>query len=114
MSNIIEQLEKEQMTREVPPFAPGDTVVVQVKVKEGNRERLQAFEGVVIGKRNRGLNSAFTVRKISHGEGVERVFQTYSPAIADITVKRRGDVRRAKLYYLRGLEGKAARIKEKL
>ncbi|NJN47615.1 MAG: 50S ribosomal protein L19 [Candidatus Competibacteraceae bacterium] len=114
MSNIIEQLENEQMTREIPPFAPGDTVVVQVKVKEGTRERLQAFEGVVIAIRNRGLNSAFTVRKISHGAGVERVFQTYSPTIAAITVKRRGDVRRAKLYYLRGREGKAARIKEKL
>jgi large subunit ribosomal protein L19 len=114
MSNIIEQLEKEQMTFEAPEFNPGDTVIVQVKVKEGTRERLQAFEGVVIAKRNRGLNSAFTVRKISHGEGVERVFQTYSPAIASVKVKRRGDVRRAKLYYLRGLEGKAARIKEKL
>ncbi len=114
MSNIIEQLEQEQITREVPSFGPGDTVIVQVKVKEGNRERLQAFEGVVIAKRNRGLNSAFTVRKISHGEGVERVFQTYSSAIANIKVKRRGDVRRAKLYYLRGREGKAARIKEKL
>ena len=114
MSNIIQQLEQEQMSREVPAFSPGDTVIVQVKVKEGNRERLQAFEGVVIGKRNRGLNSAFTVRKISHGEGVERVFQTYSPMIATIKVKRRGDVRRAKLYYLRGREGKAARIKEKL
>ncbi|HXH04695.1 MAG TPA: 50S ribosomal protein L19 [Candidatus Competibacteraceae bacterium] len=114
MSNIIEQLEKEQMTREVPAFGPGDTVEVMVKVKEGNRERLQAFEGVVIAKRNRGLNSAFTVRKISHGEGVERVFQTYSPAVAEIRVKRRGDVRRAKLYFLRGREGKAARIKEKL
>lgn len=114
MSNIIEQLEAEQMSREVPDFAPGDTVVVQVKVKEGNRERLQAFEGVVIARRNRGLNSAFTVRKMSHGEGVERVFQTYSPAIDSIEVKRRGDVRRAKLYYLRGLTGKAARIKEKL
>jgi len=114
MSNIIEVLEKEQMTREVPDFAPGDTVVVQVKVKEGTRERLQAFEGVVIGKRNRGLNSAFTVRKISHGEGVERVFQTYSPQIASIEVKRKGAVRRAKLYYLRELTGKAARIKEKL
>ena len=114
MSNIIEQLEQEQITREIPVFQPGDTVSVQVKVKEGNRERLQTFEGVVIAKRNRGLNSAFTVRKISHGEGVERVFQTYSPAIADIVVKRRGDVRRSKLYYLRGLEGKAARIKEKL
>ncbi len=114
MSNIIEQLEQEQATREVPQFGPGDTVEVFVKVKEGTRERLQAFEGVVIAKRNRGMNSAFTVRKISHGEGVERVFPTYSPKIADIKVKRRGDVRRAKLYYLRGLEGKAARIKEKL
>ena len=112
--NIIEELEKEQMSREVPDFAPGDTVVVQVKVKEGTRERLQAFEGVCIAKRNRGLNSAFTVRKISHGEGVERVFQTYSPSVADIQVKRRGDVRRAKLYYLRGRTGKAARIKEKV
>ena len=114
MSNIIEELEKEQMGREVPEFGPGDTVVVQVKVKEGNRERLQAFEGVCIAKRNRGLNSAFTVRKISHGEGVERVFQTYSPTVDSIEVKRRGDVRRAKLYYLRELTGKAARIKEKL
>lgn len=114
MSNIIEELEKEQMTKEVPDFSPGDTVVVEVKVKEGDRERLQAFEGVVIGKRNRGLNSAFTVRKVSHGEGVERVFQTYSPTVASITVKRRGDVRRAKLYYLRERSGKAARIKEKL
>ena len=114
MSDIIKQLEDEQMTREVPPFSPGDTVVVQVKVKEGNRERLQAFEGVVIAKRNRGLNSAFTVRKISHGEGVERVFQTYSPTVSSIDVKRRGDVRRAKLYYLRGRTGKAARIKEKI
>jgi len=114
MSNIIQQIEAEQMTREVPEFGPGDTVVVQVRVKEGDRERLQAFEGVVIAKRNRGLNSSFTVRKISYGEGVERVFQTYSPAIAAIEVKRRGDVRRAKLYYLRGRTGKAARIKEKL
>lgn len=114
MSNIIEQLEAEQMTREVPEFGAGDTVIVQVKVKEGTRERLQAFEGVVIAKRNRGLNSAFTVRKLSHGEGVERVFQTYSPAVASIQVKRRGDVARAKLYYLRGRTGKAARIKEKL
>jgi len=114
MSNIIEELEKEQMQREIPDFAPGDTVVVQVKVKEGNRERLQAFEGVVIARRNRGLNSAFTVRKMSHGEGVERVFQTYSPSIAGIKVKRRGDVRRAKLYYLRERTGKAARIKEKV
>jgi large subunit ribosomal protein L19 len=114
MSNIIEELDKEQMSREIPEFGSGDTVVVQVKVKEGTRERLQAFEGVVIAKRNRGLNSAFTVRKISHGEGVERVFQTYSPSIESIKVKRRGDVRRAKLYYLRDLQGKAARIKEKL
>ena len=114
MSNIIQQLEAEQMTREVPEFGPGDTVIVQVKVKEGTRERLQAFEGVVIAKRNRGLNSAFTVRKTSHGEGVERVFQTHSRAIDSITVKRRGDVRRAKLYYLRDRTGKAARIKEKL
>ncbi len=114
MSNIIQQLESEQMTKKIPEFSPGDTVVVQVKVKEGNRERLQAFEGVVIARRNRGLNSAFTVRKISHGEGVERVFQTYSPTVASIKVKRRGDVRRAKLYYLRELSGKAARIKEKL
>ena len=114
MSDIIAQIDSQQMQRTVPDFAPGDTVVVQVKVKEGNRERLQAFEGVVIAKRNRGLNSAFTVRKISHGEGVERVFQTYSPVIADIEVKRRGDVRRAKLYYMRDLRGKAARIKEKI
>ncbi len=114
MSNIIQQLEAEQMQKEVPAFGPGDTVVVQVKVKEGERERLQAFEGVVIAKRNRGLNSAFTVRKISSGEGVERVFQTYSPLVAEIKVKRRGDVRRAKLYYQRGRTGKAARIKEKL
>jgi large subunit ribosomal protein L19 len=114
MSNIIEQLEREQMNREVPDFGAGDTVVVQVRVKEGERERLQAFEGVVIAKRNRGLNSAFTVRKISHGEGVERVFQTYSPAVAEIKVLRRGDVRRAKLYYLRDRSGKSARIKEKV
>ncbi len=113
MSKIIEAIEQEQMTKEVPEFAPGDTVVVQVKVKEGNRERLQAFEGVVIARRNRGLNSSFTVRKISHGEGVERVFQTYSPTVDSITVKRRGDVRRAKLYYLRGRTGKRARIAEK-
>ncbi len=114
MQHLIDAVEAEQMTREVPPFAPGDTVVVQVKVKEGERERLQAFEGVVIGKRNRGLNSAFTVRKISHGEGVERTFQTYSPLVDSIEVKRRGKVRRAKLYYLRALRGKAARIREKL
>lgn len=114
MSNIINQLEAEQMNKEVPDFNPGDTVVVQVKVVEGTRERLQAFEGVVIARRNRGLNSAFTVRKVSHGEGVERVFQTYSPAIQGIKVKRRGHVRRAKLYFLRERSGKAARIKEKL
>ncbi len=113
-NSIISQIEAEQMEKELPEFGPGDTVVVQVKVKEGNRERLQAFEGVVLGKRNRGLNSAFTVRKISHGIGVERTFQTYSPLVDSITVKRRGDVRQAKLYYLRELSGKAARIKEKL
>ena len=113
-NKIISQLEAEQMEKELPEFAPGDTVVVQVKVKEGNRERLQAFEGVVIGKRNRALNSAFTVRKISHGVGVERTFQTYSPVVDSIKVKRRGDVRRAKLYYLRGRTGKGARIKEKI
>ena len=115
--NLIEQLEKEEIARlnkTIPDFAPGDTIVVQVKVKEGNRERLQAYEGVVIAKRNRGLNSAFTVRKISSGEGVERTFQTYSPLVASIEVKRRGDVRRAKLYYLRERSGKSARIKEKL
>ncbi len=114
MSKIIAQLEQEQMKTDVPAFAPGDTVVVQVKVVEGSKSRLQAFEGVVIAKRNRGLHSAFTVRKISNGEGVERVFQTHSPVVASITVKRRGDVRQAKLYYQRGLTGKAARIKEKL
>lgn len=114
MSKIIEALDNEQMDKKVPEFAPGDTVVVQVKVKEGTRERLQAFEGIVIAKRNRGLNSSFTVRKISHGEGVERVFQTYSPVVDSVAVKRRGDVRRAKLYYLRGRTGKAARIKEKI
>ncbi|MFT6275644.1 MAG: large subunit ribosomal protein L19 [Halioglobus sp.] len=113
-NNIISQLNAEQMEKELPEFGPGDTVVVQVKVKEGSRERLQAFEGVVIAKRNRGLNSAFTVRKISHGIGVERTFQTYSKLIDNIEVKRRGDVRQAKLYYLRDLSGKAARIKEKL
>ncbi|WP_265944355.1 50S ribosomal protein L19 [Dechloromonas sp. A34] len=115
--NLIEQLEQEEIARlgkTIPDFAPGDTVVVQVKVKEGNRERLQAYEGVVIAKRNRGLNSAFIVRKISSGEGVERTFQTYSPLVASIEVKRRGDVRRAKLYYLRERSGKSARIKEKL
>ena len=114
MSNIIQQLEQEQMGREVPEFYPGDTLIVQVRVTEGERERLQAFEGVCIARRNRGMNSAFTVRKISHGEGVERVFQTFSNSIAEIKVKRRGKVRRAKLYYLRGLTGKSARIKEKL
>ena len=113
-NKIIQQLEAEQMNKEIPAFAPGDTVIVQVKVKEGDRQRLQAFEGVVIGKRNRGLNSAFTVRKISNGVGVERTFQTYSPQIDSLAVKRRGDVRKAKLYYLRDLSGKAARIKEKL
>ncbi|HHJ40318.1 MAG: 50S ribosomal protein L19 [Methylothermaceae bacteria B42] len=115
--NIIEELDKEQMAKlgkSFPEFGPGDTVVVQVKVKEGNRERLQAFEGVVIAKRSRGLNSAFTVRKISHGEGVERVFPLHSPMVQDIQVKRRGKVRRAKLYYLRDRRGKAARIKEKI
>ena len=114
MANIIDELNAEQLKQDVPEFGPGDTVVVQVKVKEGNRERLQAYEGIVIAKRNRGMDSAFTVRKISHGEGVERVFQTHSPSIASIEVKRRGDVRRAKLYYLRELSGKSARIKEKL
>ena len=113
MSKLIQEIEKQRMTREVPDFKPGDTVVVQVKVVEGDRERVQAYEGV-IAKSSRGLNSSFTVRKISHGEGVERVFQTYSPAISDITVKRRGSVRRAKLYYLRDLSGKAARIEEKI
>lgn len=114
MSKIIDEINAEQMAKELPDFAPGDTVVVQVRVKEGERERLQAFEGVVIAKRNRGLNSSFTVRKISHGEGVERVFQTYSPLVAELAVKRRGKVRRAKLYYLRERAGKSARIKEKL
>lgn len=107
-NKIIQQIEAEQMTKEIPTFAPGDTIVVQVKVKEGDRARLQAFEGVVIAKRNRGLNSAFTVRKISNGVGVERTFQTYSPQIDSLAVKRRGDVRKAKLYYLRDLSGKAA------
>ena len=114
MSNIISELEAQQIRSDLPDFATGDTVVVQVLVKEGDRERLQAFEGVVIAKRNRGLNSAFTVRKISHGEGVERVFQTHSPMLSSVEIKRRGDVRRAKLYYLRGRTGKSARIKEKL
>lgn len=114
MSNIIAELEAEQTTRQLPEFGPGDTVVVQVKVIEGDRERLQAFEGVVIARRNRGLNSSFTVRKISHGEGVERVFQSHSPLIDSVTVKRRGDVRRAKLYYMRARRGKSARIKERI
>jgi large subunit ribosomal protein L19 len=113
-NKIISELNAQQMEKELPEFSPGDTVVVQVKVKEGTRERLQAFEGVVIGKRNRGLNSAFTVRKISHGVGVERTFQSYSHVVDSISVKRRGDVRQAKLYYLRELSGRAARIKEKL
>ncbi|MCL2871439.1 MAG: 50S ribosomal protein L19 [Betaproteobacteria bacterium] len=115
--NVIEQLEREEIQRlgkTIPDFSAGDTVIVQVKVKEGNRERLQAYEGVVIAKRNRGLNSSFIVRKISSGEGVERTFQMYSPLVASIEVKRRGDVRRAKLYYLRSRSGKSARIKEKL
>lgn len=115
--NLIQQLEQEEIARlgkTIPEFAPGDTVIVQVKVKEGNRERLQAYEGVVIAKRNRGLNSSFIVRKISSGEGVERTFQTYSPLVASIELKRRGDVRRAKLYYLRERSGRSARIKEKL
>lgn len=115
MSKLIQQIEAQQMEgKKIPEFNPGDTVIVNVKVTEGSNQRIQAFEGVVIAKRNRGLNSAFTVRKISHGEGVERVFLTYSPALASIEVIRRGDVRRSKLYYLRGLTGKAARIKEKL
>ncbi|SET11135.1 LSU ribosomal protein L19P [Nitrosomonas marina] len=115
--NIIDQLEAEEISRlnkEIPSFAPGDTVVVNVNVVEGDRKRVQAYEGIVIAKRNRGLNSAFTVRKISSGEGVERTFQTYSPLIASIEIKRRGDVRRAKLYYLRERSGKSARIREKL
>ena len=112
--NIIKALEQEQITRQIPDFSPGDTVIVEVKVKEGDRERVQAYEGVVIAKSNRGLNSSFTVRKISHGEGVERVFQTHSPSISEVSVKRRGAVRRAKLYYLRDLSGKAARIDEKI
>ncbi|MCZ6868620.1 MAG: 50S ribosomal protein L19 [Gammaproteobacteria bacterium] len=113
-NKIIEELENEQLRDDVPQFGPGDTVIVQVKVREGSRERLQAFEGVVIGKRNRGLNSSFTVRKISHGVGVERSFQTHSPLIESITRKRRGDVRQAKLYYLRQRSGRSARIKEKI
>ena len=114
MTNSIQELEQAQLKNDLPEFGPGDTVRVQVRVKEGDRERLQAFEGVVIAKRNRGLNSAFTVRKISYGEGVERVFQTHSPLVASIEVRRRGDVRRAKLYYLRSRTGKSARIKQKI
>ena len=113
-NKTLEALENEQLKTDVPEFSTGDTVVVQVKVREGTRERLQAFEGVVIGKRNRGLNSSFTVRKISHGVGVERSFQTHSPLIASVSVKRRGDVRKAKLYYLRERSGRSARIKEKV
>ncbi len=113
-NKIIAELEAEQLKSELPEFSPGDTVIVSVKVKEGDRERVQAFEGVVIGKRNRGLNSAFTVRKISHGVGVERTFQSHSPLVDSVQLVRRGDVRQAKLYYLRELSGKAARIKEKL
>ena len=114
MSNIIQDLESRMMAKDVPDFAPGDTVVVHVKVKEGDRERLQAYEGMVIGRRNHGYNSAFTVRKVSYGEGVERTFMLHSPAVAKIEVKRKGDVRSGKLYYLRELEGKAARIREKV
>jgi large subunit ribosomal protein L19 len=114
MRRIVQQIEAEGLKSDVPDFGPGDTVIVQVKVKEGNRERLQAFEGVVVARRNRGLNSAFTVRKVSHGEGVERVFPLHSPTVASIQVKRRGDVRRAKLYYLRDRSGKSARIREKV
>lgn len=114
MSNLIDQINAEQLKQDLPDFSPGDTVIVQVKVKEGTRERLQAYEGVVIAKKNRGLNSSFTVRKISHGEGVERVFQTHSPMVDSLVVKRRGAVRQAKLYYLRDLQGRSARIKEKL
>ena len=114
MTNIIQELEQAQLKNDLPEFGAGDTVRVQVRVKEGDRERLQAFEGVVIAKRNRGLNSSFTVRKISYGEGVERVFQTHSPLVASIEVRRRGDVRRAKLYYLRSRTGKSARIKQKI
>lgn len=114
MTNIIDEINNEQLNLEIPDFGPGDTVIVNVRIKEGTRERTQAYEGVVIAKRNRGLHSAFTVRKISYGEGVERVFQTHSPLIESVVVKRRGAVRRAKLYYLRELTGRAARIKEKL
>ncbi len=113
-NKVIEQIENAQLKADIPAFGPGDTVVVQVRVREGNRERLQAFEGVVIAKRNRGLNSAFTVRKVSHGVGVERTFQTHSPLIESITLNRRGAVRRAKLYYLRQRSGRSARIREKI
>lgn len=113
MSKIIQAIESEQMNKQMPDFGPGDTIIVHSRVKEGNRERLQAYEGVVIAMRNRGVSSTFTVRKISHGEGVERVFPIYSPLVAKVTIKRRGDVRKAKLYHLRNLRGKAARIKEK-
>jgi large subunit ribosomal protein L19 len=114
MANVIAEMEQRRITRQLPDFKPGDTIVVNVKVVEGDRERVQAYEGVVIAKSNRGFNSSFTVRKMSHGEGVERTFQSHSPSIADVSVKRRGNVRRAKLYYLRGLSGKAARIEEKV
>ena len=114
MANVIAEMEKRRATRVLPDFKPGDTVVVNVMVVEGDRERVQAYEGVVIAKSNRGFNSSFTVRKMSHGEGVERTFQSHSPSIADVSVKRRGNVRRAKLYYLRDLSGKAARIEEKV
>ncbi len=113
-NKVIEELENEQLRQDIPDFGPGDTLIVRVRIREGARERLQAFEGVVIGKRNRGLNSSFTVRKMAHGVGVERSFQTHSPDIANVEVKRRGDVRRAKLYYLRSRSGRAARIKEKV
>jgi len=114
MKHIIKELEHEQMSKKIPEFSPGDTVVVKVKIKEGDRERLQSYEGIVIAKSNRGFNSSFTVRKISYGEGVERVFQTYSPQISSVKLKRRGDVRKAKLYHLRDLSGRKARIKEKI
>lgn len=114
MSKILQEIESRQMARDVPDFGPGDTVTVHIRVQEGERERLQAFEGLVIARRNRGFNSSFSVRKVSYGEGVERVFPLYSPSIAKIDVKRKGDVRRSKLYYLRDLAGKAARIREKV
>jgi len=114
MNRIMQELESRTTKRRLPDFGPGDTVIVQVKVREGDRERVQAYEGIVIACKNRGLNSSFTVRKVSHGEGVERVFQTHSPTIANVEVKRRGKVRRSKLYYLRARSGKSARIEEKL